>query len=272
MTVEIGIGLNLRGTRKADVLDGSNFDDVIKGLARNDLINGHDGNDLLNGGKGADIINGGMGDDYILGGRGHDQLFGDEGNDILHGGKGNDLLNGGANDDLLAGELGNDDLFGGSGSDILFGGAGFDTLTGGEGNDIFLIKLGETGSGPGFPFSPDRVLDFNPEEDNLMFDLGGAPEFLLEAFLFIEEGDDLVIYFNDFIDIGDPRDEILSREVPLEEELLEEELFFGIQVMILENTTQEDLFSTIPLFGEVDFATGEVNIGLGPIGDPIDVA
>lgn len=65
----------------------------------------------------------------------------------------------------LKGGAGNDVLAGGSGADTLVGGAGSDTLSGGAGADRFTFAAGSS-----TPAAPDRILDFNPNGDLLVFE------------------------------------------------------------------------------------------------------
>jgi len=105
-TVQISVlgvsdgNLNILGTVKDDVLDGT---------AGEDRARGNNGNDILNGLDGADDLFGENGDDILNGGDSIDNLFGGNGNDTLNGGNGNDWL---------AGERGNDILIGDAGSDV----------------------------------------------------------------------------------------------------------------------------------------------------------
>ena len=57
----------LRGTEKADHINGLAGNDAIQGGEGDDLIEGNDGHDLLLGGKGSDRIFGGDGDDFLMG-------------------------------------------------------------------------------------------------------------------------------------------------------------------------------------------------------------
>jgi len=65
----------IRGTRFADLLDGSGLRDKIYGKGGADVINAGAGNDKIKGGKGDDLITGGPGNDSIDGGRGIDSAF-----------------------------------------------------------------------------------------------------------------------------------------------------------------------------------------------------
>jgi hypothetical protein len=90
--------------------------------------------------------------DRLYAGRGDDRLDGRSGNDVLMGEQGDDLLLGGNGSDLLGG---------GSGNDTLSGGAGSDLLTGDSGADRFVFDA---------PGSADRITDFQPGIDELVFD------------------------------------------------------------------------------------------------------
>jgi Ca2+-binding RTX toxin-like protein len=79
----------------------------------------------------------------------------DGGADILHGGNGEDQIYGGG---------GRDRLFGENGNDLLRGGPGDDELWGGPGADYFYV---ERGSGQ------DRIEDFRPGEDHVLFIVPG---------------------------------------------------------------------------------------------------
>ncbi len=82
--------LRLKGTFKADVLQGGGGDDHINGRFGHDVLNGGAGDDKLLGKSGADILIGGAGDDRSFGGRGHDTLIDGEGDDFFKGGWGRD--------------------------------------------------------------------------------------------------------------------------------------------------------------------------------------
>lgn len=119
-------GPDLRGTRKADVLDGTQGGEKIWGF---------DGHDRIDGRGGADRIWGGDGKDTVSGGDGQDLIFGEDNHDLLDGGAGNDTL------------------FGGDHKDTITGGAGADSLSGGDDKDLFVF---------GVDFGKDVVLDFRP--------------------------------------------------------------------------------------------------------------
>jgi VCBS repeat-containing protein len=83
------------------ILKGTNKADTINGTAQNDSIFGDNGNDVIDGGAG------------------DDRLFGENGDDFLNGGAGDDVLDGGNGNDMLAGGAGNDEIQGGNGQDTL---------------------------------------------------------------------------------------------------------------------------------------------------------
>ena len=123
---------DLLGTLFDDSLFGDDADNYFKGLKGNDIMTGAGGNDRLRGGLGPDQIDGG------------------EGDDMLWGGVARDVLTGGAGRDIMRGDRGDDTLDGGIGRDMMFGGSGRDT---------FL-----------FNDDKDRIRDFAPLEDQILFD------------------------------------------------------------------------------------------------------
>jgi Ca2+-binding RTX toxin-like protein len=98
------VGLDLEGTRRADVLrgirgndeiDGNRGDDQLFGGAGNDELDGDHGNDLLRGGDGRDELDGGNGNDRLTGGRGADMFefeTGDDSDAITDWGRGADRI------------------------------------------------------------------------------------------------------------------------------------------------------------------------------------
>jgi Ca2+-binding RTX toxin-like protein len=80
---------------------------------------------------------------------------------FLIGTNARDILAGTKGADILAGSGGNDVLRGGAGNDVLDGGIGSDRMTGGAGADTFLFHRGD---------GADRILDFTPGVDQLMFE------------------------------------------------------------------------------------------------------
>ncbi|HEU4645755.1 MAG TPA: Ig-like domain-containing protein [Burkholderiales bacterium] len=106
---------------------------VVSGTKKDNILTGTDRLDIMFGKNGDDVLEGRGGWDVLFGGKGNDQLFGEGGNDKLFGGKGNDSLDGGAGSDYLFGGKGDDTfnftLSENSGAkDYYNGGKGFDTL------------------------------------------------------------------------------------------------------------------------------------------------
>lgn len=156
------------GTRRSDVIAGTNDADTLYGFASgdaagdasDDLISGNGGNDLLYGGRGNDRLHGGAGSDTLFGGPGGDTLIGGTGTDTAsyydssaavsvslitrtaYGGDawGDTLtsienLTGSIFDDELVGDNGVNVLDGFYGNDLLRGLGGGDALRGGAGID-----------------------------------------------------------------------------------------------------------------------------------------
>jgi phospholipase/lecithinase/hemolysin len=107
------------GTRRDDILIGSNGKEIIDGLSGNDTLTGKTGNDTLNGGGGDDLLLGDSGNDFLVGSSGDDFLSGGIGNDTLNGGIGNDTLHGGAGNNLFIASRGDDLIFGSTGEDTV---------------------------------------------------------------------------------------------------------------------------------------------------------
>ncbi len=128
----------IRGTRRDDLLVGTEDDDEIRGFRGDDVIEGLAGDDEIKGGRGDDHLFGGDDDDEIHGGRGDDHIFGGDGHDELKGGRG---------DDELVGDKGNDDVFGGRGDDraIWNNGDGSDLIHLGRGYDRVQVNLADGG-------------------------------------------------------------------------------------------------------------------------------
>ncbi|MTJ53227.1 tandem-95 repeat protein [Anabaena sp. UHCC 0253] len=138
--VTVAVGVNLTGTNKDDVINGTLGNDIINALNGDDNVFGNAGNDNLVGGNGDDILYGGAGNDQLYGGNSNDFLYGEAGNDRLEGDNGEDKLYGGDGNDSLFGGNGEDLLVGGAGNDFLNGGKQDDILTGGTGSDIFVFE------------------------------------------------------------------------------------------------------------------------------------
>lgn len=142
----------LREVSAADIENaiGTDGDDRMLGNALDNRLEGGRGGDVLRGREGADRLDGGDDDDRLFGEAGADQLFGGLGRDRLVGDGGRDTLEGGA---------GIDRLFGGAEADRLLGGAGDDRMAGGSGGDVFAV---------GEDHGRDRIIDFDPDEGDLI--------------------------------------------------------------------------------------------------------
>ena len=107
---------------------------------------------IRHGSDGADVYRGGDGADRMYAGAGDDTLLAEAGNDVLMGNQGADRLQAAGGNDLLSGGSGNDTLEGGAGTDLLWGDSGGDTF-------VFTDRP-----------AADRVADFTPGTDRLVFD------------------------------------------------------------------------------------------------------
>ncbi|CAN5220039.1 hypothetical protein BH10PSE4_BH10PSE4_07870 [soil metagenome] len=97
-------------------------------------------NDVLVGSEVANSLYGNAGDDLLIGGGGNDSLYGGGDSDTLYGGQGADLLDASVgNAGVLHGDEGSDSLYGGGGNDTLDGGAGADRMAGGWGDDVYYV-------------------------------------------------------------------------------------------------------------------------------------
>jgi Ca2+-binding RTX toxin-like protein len=83
----------ITGTKKGEVIKGTNGADRISGRGGDDLINGKRGRDRLRGNGGDDTLIGAKGKDRLKGGRGEDRLLGGPGKDRIVGGAGENQLN-----------------------------------------------------------------------------------------------------------------------------------------------------------------------------------
>lgn len=136
-----------------DILDGKGGDDKIVGGAGKDTIIDHEGHNTIVGGAHDDVITTAAGDDIIYGGShadtidagdGENTVYGDNGSDVIttgtgndwiHGGKGDDVINPGAGDDIVFGGRGEDVIVALAGDKIIEGGAHADMITAGAGSD-----------------------------------------------------------------------------------------------------------------------------------------
>jgi Ca2+-binding RTX toxin-like protein len=79
------------GSRRSELLDGSDGGDYMLGKRGNDRLHGNKGNDCLRGGKGRDRLAGGPGIDNYSGGAGRDRIAaGDGESEVVNCGKGKD--------------------------------------------------------------------------------------------------------------------------------------------------------------------------------------
>ncbi|NJD07541.1 MAG: hypothetical protein FIA97_13745 [Methylococcaceae bacterium] len=103
LTISVGseTGIERIGTRRADLLWGSEGDDSLWGLGGPDALIGGEGNDFLDGGSGNAWLMGQGGADVLDGGSGRDWLMGGDGGDVLRGGAGGDQLVGGMGADVF---------------------------------------------------------------------------------------------------------------------------------------------------------------------------
>ena len=132
----------VRGTERADTIDGTRLTECIAALGGNDIVDALHGDDEVFGGDGDDQLTGSPGNDLLSGGLGQDTLYGEGGADVLMDGQERDLLYGGGGDDYLLPGMGADEAYGGGGNDtvqihdlcelevgeVFDGGAGTDTL------------------------------------------------------------------------------------------------------------------------------------------------
>ncbi|MBL6454365.1 hypothetical protein JMJ55_03450 [Belnapia sp. T6] len=198
----------LTGSHGSDSLAGGWNQDLLKGGAGDDSLDGGVGTDRLFGGAGDDSLDGGAGDDLLLGGMGNDTYRIDSLADLIIEAGGIDTVIadlagqayrlpktienlilagtathgfGNALDNALTGDAGANWLIGEAGADTLDGGGGADMLGGGAGPDLFRFAPGS---------GVDRILDYNPAKDRLLF----------EGFAAVElhwEGSEAVIRFRD---------------------------------------------------------------------------
>jgi Ca2+-binding RTX toxin-like protein len=133
-----------------DMIHGSAFDDLLYGegwyvfrgsRGGNDTIRGHSGDDQIHGEAFILEANSRGGCDHLAGGNGNDPIYGDAERLVDSAGGGNDVI------------------WGGRGDDVLWGDGGLeDDATGGT--DRFRF---------GGDFGRDRVMDFDVDDDALVF-------------------------------------------------------------------------------------------------------
>ncbi len=115
--------------------DDDNPDDYIKGTNKADTVNGMGGNDYLQTGNGADTAYGGEGNDVINAGKGDDYLDGGHGNDYLISGRGNDEIHAGTGNDIIDARDGSNIIYSGEGADRIVLMYDQATMEGRKGND-----------------------------------------------------------------------------------------------------------------------------------------
>ena len=171
--VQDGPGLVVTGLHAETAIRGADSTDRLEvgGGVGNDRIDASNAPSnymtlMLSGGDGNDTLIGSRGADHLFGDAGHDVLDGGNGNDLLYGGIGNDKLVGGKGADRLSGDDGKDTLKGGGGNDVLMGGSGNDILKGGKGADQFVFAEVDKGM-----LGVDKIVDFKPGKDSIVFDL-----------------------------------------------------------------------------------------------------
>jgi Ca2+-binding RTX toxin-like protein len=143
-----------------DMIHGSAFDDFLYGEGVYVLRGSRGGNDTIRGHGGDDAIHG---EAFIL----EDDSRG--GRDHLLGGDGNDTIYGDAERLVDSAGGGNDVVWGGGGDDVLWGDGGLEDDTTG-GRDRFRFR-GD--------FGDDRIMDFDGDDDALVFAGFTADDFTL---------------------------------------------------------------------------------------------
>ncbi|HEY9217287.1 MAG TPA: calcium-binding protein [Phenylobacterium sp.] len=170
-----------------DTIRGGDDGDHLFGGWGNDRIDAGEGQDLVKGGLGQDTINAGRDDDIVIAGAGRDSVLGGDGGDLLEGNGGDDSLSGGSGEDFISAGDGNDSVDGGAGDDLISGGTGNDTLRGGGGEDDFQFHDFD---------GNDRILNFQPDQDQVMLVTSGASDFAaLMATAVYSGGNTTLTYF-----------------------------------------------------------------------------
>ena len=176
--------LTAEGPVNGSAVFGGEGDDTITLTATNSELGGGTGNDLI-------TLSGGM--DTVFGGDGNDSLITTllTSNSGIYGGEGDDTL---TLDFVTSGNAQAASYYGGNGDDEFYAGlvlganpgsnATAPLLKGGNGDDVFDldITLGnprpDAGTGPQLLTTID---DFDPEQDQLVFDADGATARLVQA-------------------------------------------------------------------------------------------
>jgi Ca2+-binding RTX toxin-like protein len=180
----------IRGTNKADLLNGDRNDNTIFGSNQNDVLRGGTGHDILYGENGNDALYGGGGNDGLYGGNGNDLLTGEGGDDFLDGGNGNDIVQAGNGRDVVYVGNGNDLVEAGSGGDVIYGENGDDWIAGGQGDD--LIDAGEGANVIAFARGDGNDTVVNSFHGNDIISLGGIHYADMKL---VKAGNDLTLAF-----------------------------------------------------------------------------
>ncbi len=154
-----------------------------------DYIEGTEIGETLTGTDGIDLIRGLGGDDTISG---------NESTDSIYGGPGADRINGNDGADLVDGGIGDDDVNGDAGRDTVRGAEGNDRLTGGLDGDFFQLSSGN-----------DEIMDFSPEEGDVLQLRYNADIFAGENPTLKTLGQDIILDFSFIIDDEDNDDPLL---------------------------------------------------------------
>ena len=136
-----------KGTRHADVLNGSDASERFFARGGNDIVNALGGRDRIWAGWGNDTVDAGNDNDYVVGGPGNDALNAGGGNDVVRGRHGNDTIDGGDGNDRIWVGRGTDTENGGPGDDRMHALANddmVDTINCGEGRDVVWLNSQET--------------------------------------------------------------------------------------------------------------------------------
>lgn len=192
----------MKGGRGDDDMDGGDGNDRMNGGHGNDAMDGGDGNDKMRGGRGDDDMDGGAGNDTMKGGNGDDTINGGDDDDMIESGLGNDEVNGGdGNDHILSISWGGEPVPAQDpcaqveddepldDDDVITGGEGADTFTfrwlidakdeildkhrDENGNVDYQQVAGENGATHDHwveDGGDKTITDFNPDEDELVFE------------------------------------------------------------------------------------------------------
>ncbi|WP_371158137.1 hypothetical protein [Jannaschia sp. 2305UL9-9] len=177
----------IRGTRFADIVIGSDEDNGFWMLGGNDVIDGgagfdrvHYDDDTMHGGNEAvnvNLVTGRATDGYgnvdqlsniegVFATAKNDTVVADGADNRVFGFAGNDTVRGGGGDDVILGHEGRDTLRGDAGNDEIWGGDGDDTIDGGVGIDVARYR--DDTSGITADLSTNRVTDGSGGTDTLI--------------------------------------------------------------------------------------------------------